>query len=595
MYFLRIYGRVLGLLKEERWLAILLAVANVVVAGMQFLEPILFGRVVDTLTGSAGRSPDRLWEDALNLLGIWAVVGATGIAANIVVSLQADRMAHRRRLRALQLYFEHVLALSFAFHRETHSGRLLKIMLTGVDHMWGLWLSFFREQIATFVALFVMLPLAMFMNWKLALLLVALIGFFGVVNVFIVSRTHRLQATVEDYHSELAGRAGDAFGNVHLIQSFVRLSAETQHIAEVMQRTLQAQFPVLNWWALMSVLTRTAATTTVIATFILGTFLHLRGEATVGDIVSFMGFATVLIGRMEQASGFVSRVFFELPAIADFFRVLDTQSGVRDKPGARDIGTASGAVSFEGVSFSYDGKRTALKDFTLDVAPGTTVALVGPTGAGKSTTLSLLHRMYDPQSGTIRIDGVPHVDITVESLRRNIGVVFQDNTMFFRTIAENLRVGKPDASQAELEAACKLAEAHDFVERLPRGYDTMIGERGATLSGGERQRLSIARALLKNPPILILDEATSALDAVTEARIQQALSRLMHGRTTFVIAHRLSTIRDAAVIVVFERGEVVEQGSFDELMARDGAFARLVRTQQAGITAAPAAVAEPGG
>jgi glucan exporter ATP-binding protein len=382
---------------------------------------------------------------------------------------------------------------------------------------------------------------------------------------------------------------------VHLIQSFVRLSAETQHIAEVMQRTLQAQFPVLNWWALMSVLTRTAATTTVIATFILGTFLHLRGEATVGDSVSFMGFATVLIGRMEQASGFVSRVFFELPAIADFFRVLDTQSGVRDKPGARDIGTASGAVSFEGVSFSYDGKRTALKDFTLDVAPGTTVALVGPTGAGKSTTLSLLHRMYDPQSGTIRIDGVPHVDITVESLRRNIGVVFQDNTMFFRTIAENLRVGKPDASQAELEAACKLAEAHDFVERLPRGYDTMIGERGATLSGGERQRLSIARALLKNPPILILDEATSALDAVTEARIQQALSRLMHGRTTFVIAHRLSTIRDAAVIVVFERGEVVEQGSFDELMARDGAFARLVRTQQAGITAAPAAVAEPGG
>ena len=214
------------------------------------------------------------------------------------------------------------------------------------------------------------------------------------------------------------------------------------------------------------------------------------------------------------------------------------------------------------------------------------MAFVGPTGAGKSTALSLLHRMWDAQSGTIRIDGIDHRDIKLESLRRNIGVVFQDSTMFFRSIADNLRIGKPDATQAELEEAARLAEAHDFITRQPDGYQTMVGERGMTLSGGERQRLSIARALLKNPPILILDEATSALDSVTEARIQKALETLMQGRTTFIIAHRLSTIRNADMVVVFEHGRMVEHGGYNELISAGGAFARLVSTQQAGIESA---------
>ena len=483
-------------------------------------------------------------------------------------------------------YFEHVLVLPFAFHNAQHSGRLLKIMLTGVDHLFGIWLSFFRENLATFVALFVMLPLSLFMNWRLGLLLIVLIAFFAIANAFVVGKTDRLQAEVEEYHSQLAGRAGDALGNIHLIQSFVRLAAEAGEIHGIIRRTLEAQYPVLNWWALLSVLTRAASTFTVILIFVLGTWLYTRGEATVGQIVSFMGFATMLIGRMDQASGFVSRVFFQMPALADFFRVLDTQSTVPDNPNGKDIGRTRGDVDFEDVNFSYDGKRPALAHFNLHVPAGTTVAFVGPTGAGKSTALSLLHRMWDPQSGTIRIDGVDHRDIRLESLRRNIGVVFQDSTMFYRSIADNLRIGKPDATQAELEQAARLAEAHDFIERQPKGYETLVGERGATLSGGERQRLAIARALLKDPPILILDEATSALDSVTEARIQKALKVLMQGRTTFVIAHRLSTIRDADLVVVLEHGRIVEQGDYRSLIATGGAFARLVATQQAGIESA---------
>ncbi|WP_428678990.1 glucan ABC transporter ATP-binding protein/ permease [Reyranella sp.] len=586
MEFFRVYGRVIGLLRAEKGLAITLAIANIAVAGLQFYEPVLFGKVIDLLSTARDRPVDLLWRDAREILGLWALVGIGGIVANMVVSLQADRMAHRRRLGAMATYFQHLLMLPFSFHNAQHSGRLIKIMLTGVDNLFGIWLSFFRENLATLVALFVMLPLSLFMNWRLGLLLLVLILFFAVTNVWVVSRTDRLQKEVEDLHSELAGRAGDALGNISLIQSFVRLGAETSEMHRIIGQTLQAQFPVLNWWALLSVMTRAASTVTVIAIFVLGTWLYTRNEATVGEIVSFMGFATMLIGRMDQASGFVSRIFFQMPSLGDFFRVLDSQSSVPDKPNGIDIGRARGDVEFDDINFSYDGKRPALVHFSLKVPAGATVAFVGPTGAGKSTALSLLHRMWDAQSGIIRIDGVDHRDIKLESLRRNIGVVFQDSTMFYRSIADNLRIGKPDATQAELEEAAKLAEAHDFIMRQPQGYETLVGERGTTLSGGERQRLAIARALLKNPPILILDEATSALDSVTEARIQKALKILMQGRTTFVIAHRLSTIRDADQVVVFEHGRVVEQGGYQALLAQGGAFARLVATQQAGIESA---------
>jgi ATP-binding cassette subfamily B protein len=583
MEFFRVYGRVIGLLRAERSLAIILAIANVAVAALQFYEPVLFGKVVDLLSGAKERSTAELWSEAKDLLVLWTAVGLGGIFANIVVSLQADRMAHRRRLGAMALYFEHVLILPFSFHTGQHSGRLLKVMLTGVDHLFGIWLSFFRENLATFVALFVMLPLSLFMNWRLGLLLIVLILVFAVANAWVVSRTDRLQGQVEEYHSQLAGRASDALGNIHLIQSFVRLAAEAGEMHRIIRETLAAQYPVLNWWALLSVLTRAASTVTVILIFVLGTWLYTQGEASVGEIVSFMGFATMLIGRMDQASGFVSRIFFQMPALSDFFRVLDTQSLVHDRPGARDIGRVKGDVEFDDVNFSYDGKRPALVHLSLQVPAGSSVAFVGPTGAGKSTALSLLHRMWDAQSGAIRIDGVDHRDIKLESLRRNIGVVFQDSTMFYRSIADNLRIGKPDATQAELEEAAKLAEAHDFIMRQPQGYDTLVGERGTTLSGGERQRLAIARALLKDPPILILDEATSALDSVTEARIQKALKVLMQGRTTFIIAHRLSTIREADQVVVFQHGRVVEHGGYRELIDKGGAFSDLVETQRAGI------------
>jgi len=268
----------------------------------------------------------------------------------------------------------------------------------------------------------------------------------------------------------------------------------------------------------------------------------------------------------------------DAPRLREFFDILDTEP-VRDRRDAVDPGRVRGMVEFSGVSFSYDGKRAAVADLSFAALPGETVALVGATGAGKSTALALLHRAFDPQSGAIKIDGMDIRGLKLSALRHNIGVVFQEALLFNRSVAENLQAGKPDATETEMRDACARAQALDFIERNPDGLAAKVGERGRGLSGGERQRLSIARALLKDPPVLILDEATSALDAATEAKVQAALDEVMKNRTTFVIAHRLSTVRNANRILVLDHGRIIESGSFDELVQKGGRFAELARAQ----------------
>jgi ATP-binding cassette subfamily B protein len=459
----------------------------------------------------------------------------------------------------------------------------MKVMLVGADNLFSIWLSFFRDHFSTFVAAIVLLPLTLAMNWRLGLLLIALVVVFSVVVAFVISRTDKAQSQVEAYQTQLAGNAQDALSNIVVVQSFTRLGSEARLFGDIMRRVLDHQFPVLNWWAVVSVMTRAASTLTVIAIFIVGTVLHLDGKATVGEIVTFMGFATLLIGKLEGAVGFVSRMVFHGPAIAEYFEVLDAKSTVPERPDAAVLPRVQGSVAFEHVAFAYPGGPRILTDIDFGATPGRSVALVGQTGAGKSTAMALLQRLWDPVEGRVTLDGHDLRDITLESLRRNIGVVFQESMLFNRTIRDNLLVGKPDATPEEVERACRMAEAHDFITRQPRGYDTMVGERGSSLSGGQRQRLAIARALLKDPPVLILDEATSALDAATEARVQRALKALMAGRTTFIIAHRLSTVRDADEILVFEQGRVAERGDFRSLVDLGGRFAELVRTQLTGV------------
>ncbi len=587
MGFLRLYWRVLLMLGADRPVALGLAIAALALAALQFLEPVLFGRVVDLLARSDRMDSTALWREATTLLLVWGAVGLSGIATNVTLGLIADRIAHRNRLRVMHDYFQHVLALPLSFHGDTQSGRLMKIMLVGTDNLFGLWLGFFREHLITFVSAVVLLPLTLAMNWRLGLLLIALVVVFAVVSGYVIRRTQDAQEKVERFHSRLAGSAQDALSNVVVVQSFTRLNSEARMFGDVVRQVLDHQFPVLNWWAIVSVLTRAASTICVIAIFVLGTVLHVRGQATVGEIVSFMGFATLLIGRLEGAVAFISHMVFVRPAIEELFGVLDARSSVPEAPDAQDVGRARGEVAFEDVGFAYPGGPPILAGVSLMARPGQTIALVGQTGAGKSTAMALLQRLWDPSQGRITLDGHDLRAVRLESLRSNIGVVFQESMLFSRTIRENLLIGRPDATQEEIEDACRQAEAHDFILRQPHGYETVVGERGSNLSGGQRQRLAIARALIKNPPVLILDEATSALDAATEARVQKALAALMAGRTTFIIAHRLSTVREADEILVFEGGCIVERGPFRELVALDGRFAELVRTQLSG-GAAPA-------
>jgi ATP-binding cassette subfamily B protein len=414
------------------------------------------------------------------------------------------------------------------------------------------------------------------MDWRMAAILAALALLYVLLNIFVVEKTSVGQAAVEQYHNNVYGRVGDVLGNVTVVQSYHRLGVEMQAMRDIMGQLLAAQYPVLTWWGLLTVLTRSAATIAMVAIFLVGAVLTSRGEISVGAIVTFVGFANLLIGKLDQLSGFVVRINQQAPTLRTFFELMDARATVVEKPDAVELIEVKGAVAFDNVTFRYGPGAQGVFSLELTARPGETVALVGPTGSGKTTTLALLQRIREPDRGRILLDGRDIADVTLGSLRHAIAVVFQDAGLFNRTIAENIRVGRPDASDAEVERAARLAEAHEFIMRKPGGYQFVIGERGQSLSGGERQRIAIARAILKDAPILILDEATSALDSETEAKIKRALDALRQGRTTFIIAHRLSTVANADRILVLEEGRIIERGRYRELVEKGGLFARLV-------------------
>ncbi|HXT09302.1 MAG TPA: ABC transporter transmembrane domain-containing protein [Roseiarcus sp.] len=569
MRYLALYARVLGQLRPEGGLALALVAANVAVAFAQFAEPLLLGRVVDRLAAAQGAARPPEWREIAPLVAAWGGFGLFAILAGVLVALYSDRLAQRRRMAAMADFFAHLMDLPASFHAETHTGRLTKIMLDGPNAMFGLWLTFFREHCAAFVALFVTLPATLAVNWRFAIALIGLVAVFGLAMNSVIRRTKRHQGAADGHYHAMAAHVADALANLPMLQAFARTSNEADAYRASSARYLAAQLPVLAWWALATISTRASATLTLIGVLVFGVWLDMRGQTSLGQIVAFMGLAGGLIGRLDQINGFLYRIFGAAADLTLYFDTMAVAPAVADLPHARAVGRLEGRVRFENVAYAY-GERPALADVSFEAAAGAAVALVGATGSGKSTAMALLYRAFDVSAGRIAIDGLDIGQMTLASLRANIGVVLQEPYLLARSAADNLRIGKPDASEAEIARALALAQA-DFVA----DPQAAIGERGRNLSGGERQRLAIARALLKDPPILILDEATSALDAVTEARLQAALESARRGRTTFIIAHRLSTIRNADVILVFERGRIVEAGGYEELIARGGAFARL--------------------
>lgn len=571
MQFIGIFLRLLNIGHVERLLTVLLSVCALGIATAQILEPVLFGRVIDALSREGKFA---------HYVGLWIGLGTINAILSIFLSIAADRYAHRQRLRAMELAFERTISLPYKFHSLSGSGRVIRTIQTGADQVFHITLSFYRENLIALSSVIILVPMALSLAPHLAGALFGLAVLYTLSNWMVIRRTSTRQAIVETKHQDLTARLIDVMGNVTVVRSFTRIKQEVELFGKLIQDTLTAQYPVLTWWGVLNVITRLSSMIAMLAIVAIGSSLVQDGKASQGEIVTFVGFSSLLIGRLDQLSSFINRIVGQMPTAKNLLELLDQKSSEELRQGRFPSEIPQGRVAFENVSFAYTYRGTkpqGVLDLTFTVEPGETIALVGPTGSGKTTSLALLQRLYVPDHGRILIDDQDIQDLAVENLCTQIATVFQEPGLFNRSIYDNILVGRPTATREDVEDAARHAYAHDFIMARPGGYDFIVGERGMALSGGERQRLAIARAILKNAPILILDEATSALDNETERWIQAAMDRLRIGKTTFVIAHRLSTIVSSDRIFVMADGRIVQSGNFQKLRQERGLFARLIQ------------------
>ncbi|WP_370660293.1 glucan ABC transporter ATP-binding protein/ permease [Peteryoungia algae] len=566
---LQVYFKALKYLASYRLRVSLVVAANIVLAVITILEPILFGRIVDAISEK---------KDATGILIAWGCFGVFNTVAYVLVARQADRLAHGRRADLLTESFAKIISMPLSWHHQRGTSNALHTLLRAGETLFGLWLEFMRTHLATAVALTLLLPTAFSMDVRLTTVLVVLAILYVIIGRTVMGKTKEGQASVEGHYHTVFSHVSDSISNVSVLHSYNRIEAETRALKEYTTKLLSAQYPVLDWWALAGALNRIASTLSMLVILVIGTLLVQRGELKVGDIIAFTGFATLLIGRLDQMITFVNQIFEARSKLEDFYKLEDAVQEREERAGAADLEQVRGDVEFRGVSFDFASTTQGVRNISFQARAGQTVAIVGPTGAGKTTLINLLQRVYDPQAGQILIDGQDIAKVTRKSLRHAIATVFQDAGLLNRSIKENIRLGREDATEEEIIQAAEAAAATDFIESRMIGYDTHVGERGNRLSGGERQRIAIARAILKNAPILVLDEATSALDVETEARVKEAIDRLRKNRTTFIIAHRLSTIREADLVVFLDHGQVIEMGNYDQLSALGGRFTSLLRT-----------------
>ena len=485
--------------------------------------------------------------------------------------------------------FEHCQGLSQAYHDTKSSGDFM-YRINFEAHNAGsipVALPAFAESILTLVGMFV---IACRINLEMALLALTVVPFVyystGIYGRTIEPKLMR----VRGLEGLSIGMVGEAMSMLRVTSAFNRQRHQWRRFREQGEDAVKGRVRVTMDQTVFSL--AISLLTAIGTALVLGVGAHrvLRGQLTVGELLVVMAYIASVYSPLQTISSTLGSFQEQFIGLRMSKQLLDTQPEIKESPNARNLAEARGRITFVNVHFAYKGRQGTLRDISFDAPAGNVVAIVGPTGAGKTTLISLIPRFYDPQKGQVLLDGIDIRELTLRSLRHHISIVPQEPLLFSGSVADNIRYGRLDATQEEIEDAAKAANAHDFIARLPDGYETQLAERGATLSGGERQRVCIARAFVKNAPIVILDEPTASIDSKTEAVILEALERLMLGRTTFMIAHRLSTIRHADLILVLNEGELVEQGSHDELMQREGLYRMLQEIQGGGGRSRPVLV-----
>lgn len=510
------------------------------------------------------------------------VLGFTTLARRQQIYLTAwigQRVLYRMR----QEIFAHLQRLSFRYYDKEPSGKIMSRLTSDIRYLQDFLSNGLTTLIGAVVSVVAILIVLFSLHAKLALLSLVTLP---IVLITVTSLRHRIKQAhlmVRETMANINANLQESISGVRLVQAYVRQEVNEGHFERINRRNFQA---TMRSWLLAGAFNPAVEITSAGATILIlwyGAHAIASGSVegvTVGIIVAFVSYLQLFYDPVRELSNLYNGMQSAMASADKIFHLLDTPAEVLEKPGAYDLHEVKGRVRFEGVTFGYDKARPVLHNINLDVAPGETIALVGPTGAGKTSIINLVARFYDPQEGRVTLDGHDLRDLTFRSLRQNIAIVLQENFLFSGTVRENIAYGKDDATDEEIMAAAKAVHAHDFIERLPQGYDTQVHERGGQLSEGQRQLIAFARAILMNPSVLILDEATSQVDPMTEALVQNALEKLLEGRTAFVVAHRLSTIRSADRILVIDDGIIAQMGSHEELMAEEGLYKNLNEVAQ---------------
>jgi subfamily B ATP-binding cassette protein MsbA len=585
------WRRLLGYLRPHRGKLAIALVALAIGSAASLAFPLLIGQTIGNVLEQGNQA--QLNRFTLLLVGLFGVMAVAGFVQSYFMGVIGERVVYDLRTGL----YQRLLTLSLAYYSQHRVGELLSRLSNDVTQVRAMLTTNITTLLSSIITLAGSVVIVFTLNPGLTLFILLLVpALIGVAFLF-GRPLERLAKRVQDQLAAATVTVEEGLSGIRTVKSFGREPFESQRYQGALTLTLNTALRLIAARAGFGSLMLLLGFGSLAAILWFGGRQVIAGTMSTGMITSFLIYGFLIASGMGSLAGLYAELRAATGAITRVFEIMDTEPTVVEAPDAQPMPPIQGRVSFEGVSFGYtsnlapatvDGEGLVLSNLSLEIAPGEIVALVGPSGAGKTTLCNLIPRFYDPDQGVLRIDGIDLRSVTKHSLRSQIGLVPQETLLFGSSVRENIRYGRLDATEEEIIAAAQAAYAHDFILALPQGYDTPVGERGANLSGGQRQRVSIARAILKDPAILLLDEATSSLDNESERFVQAALERLMADRTTLIIAHRLSTIQAAHRVVVMDGGRIVEIGTHDQLLAQDGLYAKLYLMQFAEDGAGPA-------